>query len=397
MKEGALTYDFDTVINREHTDSIKFDQKAMRGKPADVLPLWVADMDFALPDEILAALHERVDHGVFGYSEPNDDYYEAVHDWFAERYGWETEREWIVLAPGVVFALATAIRAFSEPGDGVLIQPPVYYPFAGMIRANGRCIVEAPLSVVDEHFEIDFVEFERIVAEERPRVFLLCNPHNPGGRVWTADELRRLGEICLAYDVIVVSDEIHADFARPGFKHAVFADLDPRFAQQSVTCTSASKTFNTAGLQLANVFVPNAELRSIYQAAHDATGYDESASLGIVGTRACYQHGGPWLEALKGYLEENLAFMRDFLAKRTPELVMMEPESTYLVWVNCKALCLDGEQLRALVEEKAHLWLDMGTMFGTGGSGYIRFNIATPHSTLAQALEQLACAIDQIG
>lgn len=390
-----MAYDFDTVIERRGTDCIKYDQAEVRGKSSELLPLWVADMDFSLPPEVLGPLHERIDHGVFGYSEPNDDYFQAVHDWFSTRYGWDVQRKWVVFTPGVVFAIATAIRAFSEPGDAVLIQPPVYYPFDGMIRANGRRTVEAPLVYDGEAhtYGIDFDLLERVVEQEKPKVMLLCNPHNPGGRVWTADELRRLGEICVAHDVIVVSDEIHQDFARPGFTHTVFAALDERFADRTVTCTSPSKSFNIAGLQVSNVFISNQAMRRRYLQAHRATGYGELNSVGIAAGRACYQHGGPWLAELKDYLEGNLAFMRDYLAAHAPALAIVEPQSTYLVWVDCKALGLDDEGLRHLVEDEAKLWLDMGTMFGNGGSGFIRFNIACPRATLAQALEQLAEAI----
>lgn len=390
-----MAYDFDTVIERRGTDCIKFDQAEVRGKSPDLLPLWVADMDFSLPPEILQPLHDRVAHGIFGYSEPNDDYFEAVHDWFATRYDWDVKREWAVFTPGVVFAIGTAIRAFSEPGDNVLIQPPVYYPFGGMIEANGRTTVTSPL-VYDAQthtYGIDFDDFERVVEEASPKVFLLCNPHNPGGRVWTADELRRLGDICMKHDVIVVSDEIHEDFTRPGCKHEVFAKLDERFAARSVICTAPSKTFNIAGLQVSNVFIPNPDLRKRYLAAHRATGYGELNAIGIAAGRACYQHGGPWLDALKEYLEGNLAFMCSYLAEHAPQLAVVEPQSTYLVWVDCSALGLDDEGLRQLVEDKAKLWLDMGTMFGKEGSGFIRFNIACPRATLAQALEQLATAI----
>lgn len=390
-----MAYDFDTVIERRGTDCIKYDQAEVRGKSPDLLPLWVADMDFALPPEILEPLHQRVAHGIFGYSEPNDDYFEAVHEWFFTRYDWDVQREWAVFTPGVVFAIGTAIRAFSVPGETVLIQPPVYYPFKGMIEANGRVVAQAPLSYDEQRhaYSIDFEAFERVVVETSPKVFLLCNPHNPGGRVWTPDELRRLGEICFAHDVVVVSDEIHQDFARPGFQHTVFAKLDDRFAANSVTCTSPSKSFNIAGLQVSNVFVPNADLRRRYLAAHRETGYGELNSMGIEAARACYQRGGPWLAALKDYLEGNLAFMRDYLLEHAPQLALVEPQSTYLVWVDCQALGLDDEGLRHLVEDEAKLWLDMGTMFGKEGSGFIRFNIACPRAVLHRALEQLACAL----
>lgn len=393
-----MPYDFDTVLDRRNTASLKFDFHEERGKAPDLLPLWVADMDFSLPQEVLDDIKARVQHGVFGYTFTDDEYHRAVHDWFADHYGWETKREWIITTPGVVFAIATAIRAFSAPGEAILIQPPVYYPFAQMARYNGRRIVKAPLSYDDDTYtySIDFDEFERVVREEQPRVFVLCNPHNPGGLVWTRDELNKMGEICLEHDCIVVSDEIHEDFARPGYEHVVFADIDPRFEAITVTCTSPSKSFNMAGLQISNVFIANEGLRKRYKAEHNATGYGEVGCLGMVAARSVYTKGGPWLEELKEYLEGNLAFMKEYLAEHAPQLVVVEPQSTYLVWVDCKALALSDEQLRELVEDKARLWLDMGTMFGEEGSGFIRFNIACPRSTLAQALKQLADAVQKL-
>lgn len=399
-KKGVhMPYDFNQHIERRGTDSLKYDFAAQRGKAADLLPMWVADMDFRLPEEILDPLRARLEHGVFGYSVPNEDYYDIVRSWFERRYGWQTQRSWMVRTPGVVFAFATAIRAYSEPGDAVIIQQPVYYLFEKMISANARRVVNAPLVYDEAHqsYSIDFDEFERVVAKERPKVFLLCNPHNPSGRVWSADELRRLGEICLEHGVVVVSDEIHADFTRHGYEHTVFASLGPEHADNSVICTSPSKTFNIAGLQISNTFIPNPKLRAAFHAAHYGTGYDELNSFGIVACRACYQHGEPWLEALMEHIEGNLALMKEAFARREPRFKVVEPGSTYLPWVDCKALGVDDERLRQLVEDEAKLWLDMGTMFGQEGSGFIRFNIACPEQTVREALERLCTAAEGLG
>ncbi len=391
-----MGYDFDRVIDRRNTGSLKYDGARSRGKSPDLLPLWVADMDFPAPQPVLDALQERVHHGVFGYSEPDESYYEAVRSWFATRLGVAVDRSWFVLAPGVVFALAAAVRAFTQPGDAVLVQPPVYYPFFSVVKDNGRTVVEAPLSyhVETASYDIDFGQFERAAARQDVKLFLLCNPHNPVGRAWTHDELWRLGDICRKHDVLVVSDEIHADFARGGHEHASFLSLGDGYAQRCIACTAPSKTFNLAGLQVANVFVADPEARAKFRHAVAQTGYSQLNALGLVAAQASYEHGAPWLDELKVYLDGNYLFLKECLAKEAPELKVIDLQSTYLVWVDCRALGLDDRQLRRLVEDEAGLWLDMGTMFGSGGSGFVRINIACPRATLQDACTRLAGAVE---
>jgi cystathionine beta-lyase len=299
------------------------------------------------------------------------------------------------LTPGVVFALAMAVRAFTEPGEAVVVQQPVYYPFSEVVRDNGRRLVNAPL-VYDAQtasYRTDPAAFERAVVDNDVKLFLLCNPHNPGGRVWTADELRALGEVCVRHGVTVVSDEIHMDFARPGFSHTVFASLDERFAQVSATCTSAGKTFNLASLQLSNIVIPNADLRRRFRREVGRAGYSQPNVMGLAATEAAYTHGGPWLDALKDYLEGNWALVRSHLAEHAPELRLVESGSTYLAWIDCRALGLDAAGIRALVEDEARLWLDLGDMFGADGAGFIRINIATQRAYLAEALTRLTGAV----
>lgn len=388
-------YDFDTVVDRHGTGSLKYDCAARRGKSPDLLPLWVADMDFPTAPAVVQAIKDRADQGIFGYTEPDEAYVTALRNWFGRRYGFWPEASWLTVTPGVVFALAQAVRAFSAPGDAVLIQPPVYYPFSEVVEDNGRRLVEAPLAYdASAHtYAIDFDAFERTVAETSPKIFLLCNPHNPAGRVWSADELRRLGAICNAHRVLVVSDEIHADFARPGFAHIVYPTLGAAFRDNCLVCTAATKSFNLAGLQASNIFIPNPQLKERFDAAVAQAGYSQPNCLGLVATRAAYEQGEEWLEELKAYLDGNYQFMVDFLAARAPQLAVVPLESTYLVWVDCRALGLDDEGLTDLVEGKAGLWLDMGYVFGEPGRGFIRFNIACPRSVLARALDQLAAAL----
>ena len=386
-------YDFDKAIDRRGTGSLKFDHAVARGKSPDLLSLWVADMDFAVPREVSAALVQRAEHGIFGYTDPDDAYFAAVQGWLQDHHGWHTQRSWFVVTPGVVFALAMAVKAYSEPGDAVLIQQPVYYPFTSVIEDNGRRVVNAPLVYDDGRYEIDWAAFEHAITRNNVKLFLLCNPHNPGGRVWTANELRRLGDICVAHGVVVVSDEIHQDFARPGHRHVVFADLDERFAQSSVTCTSAGKTFNLAGLQVSNIVIPHEGLRAQFKAAVDAAGYSQPNTMGLVATQAAYTYGAPWLVALKEYLEGNWQALKTRLEAEAPELRLVESGSTYLAWIDCRALGLDDEELRCLVEDEAGLWLDLGAIFGPEGSGFIRINIATQRAYLMEAVARLTAAV----
>jgi len=392
-------YDFDTIIDRHGTGSLKYDCNDRYGKPEDILPLWVADMDFSVPEEVKQALRERVDHGIFGYTEPDDAYFQAVASWFERRHGWRPERAWLTTTPGVVYALAMAVRAFTQAGDAVLIQPPVYYPFKQEVELNGRVLAEAPLSLDDDtlSYTIDFGEFERAIADNNVKLFILCNPHNPVGRAWTQEELGRLARICIDHDVIVVSDEIHADFAREGFKHTVFASLSEEAALHCVVCTSATKSFNLAGLQASNIFIPNPELRERFQHENAAAGYSQANILGMTATRASYQAGEAWFDQLKCYLESNYQFMVGYLRENVPSVRVAPLESTYLVWVDCRAFGMNGDELQHFVEQEAKIWLDMGEMFGEQGAGFIRFNIACPRSVLTEALARFARAARERG
>ena len=353
-----MKYDFDQIIDRRGTSCLKYDFAVERGKREDVLPLWVADMDFRVAEPILKRLHACVDHGIFGYSEAKDDYFQAVAGWYREHFDWEVKRNWLVKTPGVVFAIAAAVRAFTEKGDGVLLQQPVYYPFSEVIRDNGRELVNSPV-----------------------------------GRVWTEEELRRIGDICVKHGVIVVSDEIHSDFVWKGHKHTIFASLSEEYADISVTCTAPSKTFNLAGLQTSNIFIPNRELRHRFRKAVDQAGYSQLNTMGLVACRAAYEEGGEWLEQLKGYLQENLAFARDYIANNLPGIHLIEPEGTYLIWLDFRELGLTEAEREDLIVNKAKLWLDSGAIFGEDGEGFERINIACPRATLQEAFDRLAEAL----
>ncbi|HOA55069.1 MAG: MalY/PatB family protein [Acetivibrionales bacterium] len=385
-----MTYSFDKIIDRRGTDSLKYDLAAKRGMPEDIIPLWVADMDFPAPPEVLEALVEKSRHGIFGYSDTiGDDYFNALADWYASRFNWHLSPKWLVKTPGVVFAICTAIRALTEEGDAVLIQEPVYYPFAGSVRANNRNLVVNELVYRDGRYYIDFDDFEDKIARNRVRLFILCSPHNPVGRVWSEEELAAMGEICLKYGVKVVADEIHADFVYPGYRHHVFETIRPEFADMTITCTAPTKTFNLAGLQISNVFISNTELRKKFKQELEKTGYSQPNIMGLVACKAAYRYGAQWLEDLNSYLVSNLALVRDFLAQELPSVRLVEPEGTYLLWLDFRALDLPDKELNDLIVQKAGLWLNAGPMFGAGGEGFQRINIGCPAATLQKALERL--------
>ncbi len=388
-------YDFETIIDRRGTGCLKWDAWSRRGHAADDLPLWVADMDFKTVPAAMDALVERVQHGVYGYTMATDGYYDAVQNWFETRHGWRPEREWFVKTPGVVFALAMAVTAFTQPGDAVVIQPPVYYPFRLMIQDNGRKMATSPLVYENGRYTMDYEGFERTIEESGAKLFILCNPHNPVGRCWSEDELRRIGEICLRHHVLVVADEIHADFARKGFRHVPYASLGEEFANNAVICTAPSKTFNLAGLQLSNIFIPNPDLRAAFKRTLGRTGYDEPSVFGVTATQACYEHGAEWLDQLKEVLDVNLGVLEAAVG-RMDGVRLVPLESTYLPWLDCSGLGLDDEGIKRLVEQEAKLWLDLGTMFGPEGSGFVRMNLASPTSMIEDACARLEGAVARL-
>jgi Bifunctional PLP-dependent enzyme with beta-cystathionase and maltose regulon repressor activities len=389
-----MNYNFDTVTNRVGTNCIKYDLIAKYGYPPDTIPLWVADMDFPAPPEVITRLAEVAAHGIFGYTEADDSYFNIVQNWFSSRLRYCPQPQWLSVMPGVVFAIATAIRALTAEGDGVLIQRPVYYPFERMIKLNNRKLVNSPLLYNNGRYEINFADFEAKIVTENVKMFILCSPHNPVGRVWSTDELSRLGELCVRYGVTVVADEIHCDFIYPGGKFISYGTMSEKFLQNCVICTAPSKTFNLAGLQLANIFIPNPELHKHFNAETDRVGHSGINTCGLAACKAAYEFGAPWLDALIVYLQDNLALVRETLASRLPGVKLVEPEGTYLVWLDFTGLGLDDSVIIDTLKYKARLWLDRGTMFGPEGQGYQRVNIACPRAVLSQALDRLCLAFN---
>lgn len=389
-----MQYDFDQIINRKNTNSLKYDFASERGKPADLLPLWVADMDFQVPQEVIEELKKTSQHGIFGYSEVKEDYFIALKNWFSRSFQWSIKPDWLIKTPGIVFAISMAVRAFTKENDAILIQRPVYYPFSSSILDNGRTLINNALVYRDGRYEIDFHDFEQKIADNNVKLFILCNPHNPVGRVWRAEELTRLGDICIKHGVLVVSDEIHAEFTYAHNHHQVFATLNPAFEKITITCTAPSKTFNLAGLQVSNIFIANPDLRGKFYKEINKAGYCELNTMGIAACQSAYTYGREWLVQLKQYLAKNLDFTRTFLRERLPQMRLIEPEGTYLIWLDCTALGLDEKAREDLIVNKAKLWLDTGTMFGPEGRGFERINIACPRITLERALLQLEAAVN---
>ena len=389
-----VTYDFDEVIDRRNTDCLKYDFAVQRGRPKDVLPFWVADMDFPIAQEIEDALVKRCQHGIFGYSEATDGYFAALQNWYLKHFNWHVQRPWLIKTPGVVFALAMAVKAFTEPGDGVLVQQPVYYPFTEVIRDNDREVVNAPLALVNGHYEIDFADLEQKLANPKVKLMFLCSPHNPVGRVWAKEELLRVGDLCLKYNVITVSDEIHSDFVWDDNTHTSFATLGEEYQQNCIVCTAPSKTFNLAGLQVSNIFIPNQKLRRAFRKQIDAAGYSQLNTLGLVACQAAYTYGEEWLTQVKAYIRSNITFVDDYLKQNLPQIKMLPIEGTYLVWLDCSALGMTADEREQWLWHEAKLWLDGGGIFGKEGEAFERINVACPRATLLQGLEQLKAAVE---
>ncbi len=390
-------YDFDTVIDRKNTDCAKWDGMEPLFGSNDLLPMWVADMDFKAPPEVIEALRERVDHGIYGYTRRFEPYREAIAGWFRRRHGWEIRTEWIRHAPGVVPALAAAIMAFTQPGEGILVQPPVYYPFFSTIKGRGRTVVENPLKLVNGRFEMDFEDLEKKLDDSAVKLVFLCSPHNPVGRVWSREELEKFGAICAARGVVVVSDEIHCDILYKGVKHTPLADVSDAMRESTITTVAPSKTFNIAGLATAAVVIPSKRLRDNYQAVIDFVHIDGGNVFGGAALEAAYTKGDAWLDALLEYLEGNLDYIDAFLAEHLPTVSMLRPEGTYVPLLDCRAMKLSGRELEKLLVEKGKVALDGGHWFGTGGEGFARINIATPRALLKDGMERIALALGTLG
>jgi cystathionine beta-lyase len=388
-----MRYDFDKRIDRTNKASYKWDQSEKLFGRSDILPLWVADMDFEAPKEVVESIKRRAEQGIYGYTIRTQGFYDAIIGWLSRRHGWKIEQDWISSSPGVVPALSIAVQVFTEPGDGIILQSPVYYPFYDVIKMNGRVVVDNPLLLKDGRYTIDFELLEQ-QAKEGAKMLLLCSPHNPGGRVWTRGELERIGEICSKYKLLVIADEIHQDLVFSGHKHIPYASLSETFAQGSITCITPSKTFNLAGLQAASVIIPNEEIRRKYNALLKTLSLHMESYFGLTAIESSYTHGDEWLDQLLLYLEGNLDYLLEFTKNHLPNVKVIKPDGTYLVWIDCTAISDKPQELKQLMFDKAGVAFSEGSVFGKQGAGYLRINIACPRSILAEALERFALAVN---
>ena len=403
-----MHYNFDREIDRRYSDSTKWEyfqegatpDKRLRTEAAfgdeRVLPMWVADMDFPAPQPVVEALARRAAHPIYGYSMPGEGYLAAVSGWMQRRHGWTVAPDWIVPTPGIVPALYMLVRTFAAPGEKVLIQTPVYHPFYSAIRDNDVVIVRNPLINEGGHYRMDFADLERKLADPAVRLAILCSPHNPVGRVWTAEELQRFGALCIVHDVMIVSDEIHADLIMPGHRFVPFAGLSEAFARHSIVCTAPSKTFNLAGLKTANLIIPNPNLRQRFAQTQIRSGLAGINAFGLAATQAAYTHGDEWLEQMLDYLDGNHRTLEAFLAEHLPQIAAATLEGTYLAWLDCRRLGLDDGGLKRLLLEQARIYPESGARFGVEGQGFIRLNIACPRSILVEALERIKAAVDRL-
>lgn len=385
-----MSSEFDRVIPRNGTSSFKYEGRMGIFGTDEVLPLWVADMDFAVPEAVRDALAKRAAHPIYGYTVHPESLYEALITWQQKRHGWKVEREWIMMCPGVVPSIHAAILALSQPQDVVIVQPPVYAPFFGAAKSIGRRLLLNPLEFEDGRYRFDLEHFERCAAEGA-RLLLLCSPHNPVGRVWQEDELQALLEICGRYAVTVISDEIHADLIYPGRQHKPLAGLSTGQVKV-ITAVAPSKTFNIPGLGLSALIVPDEKDRAAISKAFGMLHVGAANPFSIVAFEAAYRNGAPWLDELLDYIEANYQFVRIFLQQHLPLIKLTEPEGTYLLWLDCRAMGLNDEQLQQFFVREAGVGLSPGIVFGEQGSGFMRMNIAAPHSVIAEALEKIAKA-----
>lgn len=377
--------DFDKLIDRRGSNSYKWDSS----QNGDVLPLWVADMDFQTAPAIVEALRQRVEHGVFGYTLVPDTFYEATVNWYKRRHGWQMSREWMMYTSGVVPAVSAVIKGLTKPGDKVLVQTPVYNCFFSSIRNNGCQMVENRLVYDNHYYHIDFEDFERKASNPEVKIFLVCNPHNPAGRVWSREELQRMGDICNHYGVVVITDEIHGEFTFPGIKYTPFASVSDVCLHNSITCCSPSKAFNIAGLQIANIITSNAAWRQKIDRAINDNEVCDVNPFGIVALMAAYNEGEEWLDALRQYLYDNYLFLCDFFKINLPQFPVLRMEGTYLAWVDCRQLPYTSQQLEVLLLEQSKVWVNAGSMYGEAGEGFIRINMACPRARLEDGLHRI--------
>jgi len=395
MATDTHRYNFDQVIDRRSTDSVKWACNERLFGDKDVISMWVADMDFGVPEPVIQAIRKRAEHGIYGYAMCSLSYCEAIINWMRKRHGWEIKQSWLAHSPGVVPALSMAVLAYTQPGDKIVIQSPVYRPFFSVVKNNGRQLVDNPLKFENNRYVMDLSDLEKQL-DSRTKMLILCSPHNPVSRVWTRDELARLGEVCLKKNILIVSDEIHSDIVYPWAKHSPIASISEELAQNTITCIAPSKTFNLAGLNTSVAIIPNPRLLDLFNHMLENLGLGGGNVFGMVGLEAAYRYGEEWLDQLLVYLQGTLEFLTNYVSDHIPQINIVKPEGTYLVWLDCRALGLDRAALKDLMLKRARVALEDGAIFGPGGEGFQRMNIACPRSVLEEALQRIERAVKNL-
>jgi len=387
-----MGWNFDEPAKREGTNCIKYDLREETFGIKDVIPMWVADMDFNTPEFIVKALQNRLNHEIYGYTFRPPEYFSSLIDWLKNRHNWEVEKEWISFCPGIVPALNFCTLAFTQPGDSIIVQPPVYFPFFSATESHGRNLVYNRLKEVEGKWVMDYDSLVDSI-DGKTKMIIISNPHNPVGRVWTREELNNLADICLKNNIIILSDEIHCDLVLPGFIHTPVASLSEKIAEITITCIAPSKTFNLAGLSTSSVIISNPVLRKSYTRVVDNLHVGGGNIFGTVASIAAYSHGHQWLDALLDYIDHNIDFVEDYCGKMIPEILPVQPEATYMIWLDCRKFGMTGKELQNFFVKRAGIGMNEGSTFGPGGEGFMRMNVATTHETVTKAMEKIERAV----
>ena len=388
-------WNFDEPVAREGSDCIKYDRREEIFGVKDVIPMWVADMDFNTPDFVVESLRKRLEHQIYGYSFRPEAYYLSIIEWIKARHNWTVEKEWISFCPGIVPALNFCTLAFTQPGDSIIVQPPVYFPFFSAAESHGRNLINNKLTESDGRY---YMDFNSLIAgiDGKTKMIFISNPHNPVGRVWTPEELNTLAEICLKNNILIISDEIHCDLVLPGFTHTPLASLSEKIADNTVTLIAPSKTFNLAGLSTSSVIISNPDLRKAFNKVVDNLHIGGGNVFGTVASIAAYTHGHKWLDSLLDYIDHNIEFVKDYCREMIPEIIPVQPEATYMIWLDCRKFAMTGKELQDFFIKKAGVGMNEGATFGAGGEGFMRMNLGTTHQTVMKAMEQIEKAVSSL-
>jgi cystathionine beta-lyase len=388
-------WNFDGPVNREGTDCIKYDLREEIFGMKNIIPMWVADMDFLTPDFVVESLHKRLDHEIYGYSFRSSEYYQSIINWIRNRHNWTVEKEWITFSPGIVPALNFCTLAFTQPGDHIIVQPPVYFPFFSAVESHGRTLIHNRLTESEGKWSMDFNSLISGI-DDKTKMIIISNPHNPVGRVWTPEELYILADICLKHNILIISDEIHCDLVLPGFIHTPLASLTEKIAEITITLIAPSKTFNLAGLSTSSVIISNPALRKSFSRIVDNLHIGGGNIFGTTASIAAYTNGYKWLDALLDYIDHNVEFVKDYCREMIPEIVPVQPEATYMIWLDCRKFGMNGKELQNFFVTKAGVGMNEGSTFGAGGEGFMRMNLGTTHQTVIKAMEQIEKAVSTL-